>query len=142
LATFGVFSLWVLPAVYGCTISHNITLIALSSRERKKPLETRNGALSATSKKASIICTWILVLLWTTATGMVPAFAIVFSEDGYELRYYYIIPWFEFSFAMMEVVVMGFLGVQCVRERRQIIGLAHAAKWYHLGSYNLEGGRG
>ena len=136
LATLGFFSLWVLPGAYGFSIAHNITLLVLSAKERKKLPETLNGTLTATSKKASIICTWILVLLWMAAAGMVAASSILISQDEYDLPYFYIIPWFEFSFAVIEVGVTGFLGVQCIRERRRIIGLTNATKWYHLHQEN------
>jgi len=137
LATFGGFSLWVLPGAYGFSIAHNITLLVLSAKERKKLPETRNGTLTATSKKASIICTWILVLLWMAAAGMVAARFINNSQDGFDVPSFHTIPWIEFSFAVIEAGVMGFLGVQCVRERRRIIGLNNPNKWYHLGIYNF-----
>lgn len=142
MVTFGVFSLWVLPAVYGFSIAHDITLLVLSAKERKRSPEARHGALTATSKKASIICTWILVPCWLAAAVMVLALTIVFSQDKFDTPYHYIVPWIEFSFALLEVGVMGFLGVQCVCERRRIIGLGDTAKWYQLGNFNLEGGRG
>src|SRR5437016_2117526 len=74
MVSFGWFSLLVLPATYGCSIIHNVTLLVLSAKERKKSPEARNGTLTATSKKASIICTWVLALLWTASAGMVLAF--------------------------------------------------------------------
>lgn len=142
MVTFGVFSLWVLHAAYGFTLAHNITLLVLSAKEKKKPPEERIGSLKATSKKASIICTWILVPFWLAAVAMVLAITIIFSQDRFEGPYFYIVPWIEFSFAVLEVGVMGFLGVQCVRERRRIIGLGDTAKWYQLGNFNLERGQG
>jgi len=125
MATFGRFSYWTLPIACGFSIIHNITLLILSAKDRKKLSEERNGTLTATSKKATIICTWFLLLLWMVATGLGIAGAII-TRDEYEGRYFYIVPWFEFSFALVEIGVMGFLCVQCIRERRQIIGLANA----------------
>ena len=143
MVTLGQFSLWLVPAVYVFSIAHNITLLVLSAKERKRSPEARNGALTATSKKASIICTWILMPSWLAAAVMVLALTIVFSwEEQFLPPYYHIVPWIEFSFALLEVGVMGFLGVQCVRERRRIIGLGNTTKWYQLGNFNLEGGRG
>ena len=145
MVTFGWYSLWVVPSAYAFSIAHNITLLVLSAKERKKSPKARNGTLTATSKKASIICTWILALLWTASAGMVLAFIIITSQqgfDGFEQPYFHIIPWFELFFAMIEVGVIGILGVKCVRERRQIIGLADTTKWYHLDTYNLGGSRG
>lgn len=138
MATFGLLSLWLVPAAYCCSIAHNITLLVLSAKERKRLPEARKGALTATSKKASIICTWILVPFWLVATIMSAIFTIIISQERFDPPYYYIVPWFEFSFALLEVGVMTFLGVQCVRERRRIIGLGNTAKWYQLGNFNLE----
>ena len=142
MVTFGSFSLWVLPAVYALSIAHNITLLVLSAKERKRSPEARNGTLTATSKKASIICTWILVPLWLAAAGLGLAFIIISSQEKFGDAYIYIVPWFESTFAVLQGGVMTFLGVQCVRERRRIIGLGNTAKWYQLGGFNLEGGRG
>ena len=142
MVTFGSFSIWVLPAAYGLSIAHNITLLVLSAKERKRSPEALKGILTATSKKASIICTWLLVLLWLAAAGLGLSFTIIFSQDRFGDPYNYIVPWFESSFALLEVGVLAFLGVQCVRERRRIIGLGNTAKWYQLGDLKLEGGRG
>ena len=142
MATFGGLSLWLVPSAYCFSIAHNITLLVLSAKERKRSPEARNGTLKATSKKASIICTWILVPFWLAATIMLAIITIIVSQEEFNPPYYYIVPWIEFSFALLEIGVMGFLGVQCVRERRRIIGLDSTEKWYQLGNFKLEGGRG
>jgi hypothetical protein len=140
MATFGKFSLWVLPAVYGCTIAHNITLLALSAKERMKSPEMRTGkTLTPTSKKASILCTSILGFLWAAAAGVVLARFITFTHDKFKHPYFYVTPWFEFSFALLEIGVMEFLGVQGGYERHRIVGLDDAinCKWYHFGPPHL-----
>ncbi|KIM43094.1 hypothetical protein M413DRAFT_443909 [Hebeloma cylindrosporum] len=141
MVTFGTLSLWIIPAAYAFSLAHNITLLVLSAKERNRPPEARNGMLPATSKKGSIVCAWLLMLSWLAGAIMLAIFTIVVSQEKYERPYFYIVPWVEFSFAILEVGVMGFLAVQCVRERRRIIGLGSTAKWYQLGSFNPEGDR-
>ena len=51
-------------------------------------------------------------------------FTIIFSPR--EIQTPLLLPWIEFSFTLLEVGDMGFLGIQCVRERRRIIGV-----WQH-----------
>jgi len=141
MATLGVFSLWVLPAVYGCSIVHNITLLALSAKERKQSAETRKeGTFTATSKKASILCSSILGFLWSAVAGVVLARFITFSRDKFEHPYFYVTPWFEFAFALLEVGVIEFLGVQCVYERHRIIASDDATRceFPHLGPKNID----
>jgi len=142
MVTFGQLSLWVIPSCYVCSIAHNITLLVLSAKERKQSPEARKGTLTATSKKASIICGWLLVPFWLAAALLLLVITIIVSQEKFEPPYYYIAPWIEFSFSLLEVGVMALLGVQCVRERRRIIGLGKTEKWYQLGNFKPEGGRG
>ncbi|KDR68747.1 hypothetical protein GALMADRAFT_256575 [Galerina marginata CBS 339.88] len=119
VGTFSQFSLFITPSAFVFGISHNITLLVLSAKERKQTAQDRAGKLPATATKASIICSWILAVVWCGSFATLIIFGAFFIGDGDDsvLR---IVPWFEFAFVVLEIITMVALAVMCHKERRAV----------------------
>ena len=153
LATLGEFSLWITPSVFVFSIAHNLTLLILSYRERTgkrrvtisgsdwKGRSTDKERIPATSTRASFICAFILALMWAASFGTTLGLLIVSipdwnGSDGIftdNPMYWRVVPWFECIFALLEVVVLVWLGVGGVRERKMVLGLKDGPRvWLRL----------
>ncbi|KDR68746.1 hypothetical protein GALMADRAFT_256573 [Galerina marginata CBS 339.88] len=137
MVTLGEVSLWITPSAFVFGISHNITLLVRSAKERKQTAQARVGKLPATATKASIICSWILVVGWCGAVATLIVFAVILRGDNDFPVLWQIIPWFECAFAIFEAVTLITLAVMCKRERHAVAGNANTAKWYQLGAYHV-----
>ncbi|CAA7267752.1 unnamed protein product [Cyclocybe aegerita] len=133
----GSLSFFVAPAAFGLSFIHNVTLLALSRKERKAGPEALAGKLPATARKATIISGWFITLVYAGAVGVTAAFVIIIGNWGEVPKRTVIVGYFEWIFGLFEMVVMGFLALKCTRERQQIVGLANTARWYQLGNYDM-----
>ncbi|KAF8168482.1 hypothetical protein B0H34DRAFT_685699 [Crassisporium funariophilum] len=117
-------SLYMCPGVFALSMAHNITLLITTARERK--LHAASGfatsvKLPSTSTKAAVICSWILVVLWTAVFGMVLSMAAIITGGG-EFKHDPILPvaYLEWIVELAEVVVMVLIAVKCTREMRAV----------------------
>ncbi|KDR68742.1 hypothetical protein GALMADRAFT_1027229 [Galerina marginata CBS 339.88] len=136
MVTLGEMSVWITPSAFVFGISHNITLLVRSAKERKQTAQARVGKLPATATKASIICSWILAVVWCAAIATLIVFGIDFLGAN-DFPVWRVVPWFECAFAIFEVVTLITLAVMCKRERHAVAGNANTAKWYQLGAYHV-----
>ncbi|KAJ3507233.1 hypothetical protein NLJ89_g6415 [Agrocybe chaxingu] len=134
---FGYLSMFISFGALGLTLIHHITILALSHKEHKAGPETLAGKLPATARKATIICGWLIMIVWAASVGWTMSMVIIMGDWGDTERKTVIVGHLEWVFELFEVVVMGLLALKCTRERQRIVGLANTAWWYQLGSYAL-----
>ena len=80
--------------------------------------------LPAIASKASFYCAFIFAFLWCIAIFILLFFCIfiisgrgIFQITGYRA----IVPWFEWVFASVEVLVLLKFGVSAIRERKAVL---------------------
>lgn len=74
----------------------------------------------------------MLAFLWCAAIATILVFCVNFVTEGSDdSGYIKIVPWFEWVFALFEVVVLIIFGAGGIRERRAILGLQDSPGWWN-----------
>ncbi|RDB28232.1 hypothetical protein Hypma_001495 [Hypsizygus marmoreus] len=120
LPRLGSASIWVTPG--GCLFAliHSITLLVLLRKGRNT-----SSSFPPTSKLATIICAWILVLVYIAGFGL--ALALL----SLTLKYHFF--WYADIMVIVELVLVGTqigilvtIAVKCGQQRRSIMGTTRA----------------
>lgn len=153
---FGFMSLFIALAGVGLCLIYDITLLALTAKERRiaaqgseadtiaarpnsYPPSTNTQSpkrpLPCTLRKPSIIVAFFLVVVWFGSLGVLLYFLAYWYSMEVETPGILAVPILEVIFTISHIGVLGTYVVQTWKERRKWISGGGQLKWYQLGEY-------
>ncbi|KAF8168471.1 hypothetical protein B0H34DRAFT_804316 [Crassisporium funariophilum] len=136
LVNLGRLSLLMCPIMFLITIIHNLTLIGLAARDRKKSPDDLQGSLAATSSKGNIIFLWILAALWIITVLIVIVVSVLVASNGAMEGYERLAGYVELPFQVAEIGILIFIALKCTVQRRRTIVLpANIEDWQQFANH-------
>lgn len=128
----GRLSLLALPFLSLLTLVHNLTLIALVSRDRRRTTAALKGTLAPTAARAAVIVSWGLAALWAAVAVLVAVISGMLMAHGMLDRFGRLAAWGELPLLVVEAGVMAVLAAKSGKQRRATVQRPESVDWRHM----------